>query len=266
MGDFAEEQAMEIEALTAMFEEGKEFLKVSDTEFKLVLVPHPQGEEENHVGITLHITYTATYPEVAPEWAIEDVKGLPDPKLKTLKGVVEQNIEENLGMVMIYTVAEACQDFLKENNVKELSMHEEMLLRAKGEGGEEEAGEGGDEDDDEEYDEFAPGKEEEEWKGLAEKPVVPEKDRITPDAFAEWKLKFDQELIEKGILKRDEIKAKTGRQIFMEANKDEKDGDKKATNDDKKEENGSTLVYNAELFGELEDDDVDLDDLSDGED
>jgi len=260
MSNYEEEQALEIEALTSIFEEGKEFVKISDTEFKLKLLPHPQGEAENHVGFTLHVTYTAEYPETAPEWEVEDVKGLPDEKLKTLKGLVTENIESSLGMAMIYTVAEACQDFLKENNTKELSMHEEMLLRTTGDaGGKAE----GDEDDDEEYDEddddYGANEPEEEWKGLAEKPMCAEADRVSPDTFAVWKAKFEEEMIAAGIFKKDEVKAKTGREIFLEMGpKDGADG-KAAGGDEKKD---GAMVYDAALFGEMEED-VDFDDLDD---
>mmetsp|Transcript_9870 Transcript_9870/g.14734 ORF Transcript_9870/g.14734 Transcript_9870/m.14734 type:complete len:270 (+) Transcript_9870:112-921(+) len=267
MGSYAEEQEMELEALTSIFEEGKEFDKLSATEFKLKLVPHPGGEDENHVGFTLHVTYTETYPETAPDWEIEEIKGLPEKKVAALKEKIEEAIEASLGMAMIYSVAEACQEYLKENNEKELSMHEEMLRRAKedGKGGEDE------EEDEEDYeddgDDFAPSKEEEEWKGLAEKPVVPEAERITKDQFIEWKNKFEEEMIAAGVLKRDVQKAKTGRQIFMEASGKEGEASEKkegaeAAGEDKKD---STLVYNPELFGEGDDDDDDLEDLSDGD-
>lgn len=249
--NYAEEQELEIEALTSIFEEGKEFIRVSSTEFKLKLLPNPAGEGDNHVGVTLHITYTAEYPETAPDWELEDEK-LPNEKVAQLKETITETIESSLGMAMVYTMAEACQDFLKENNVKELTMHEEMLKRTGG-------GEDEDEDDDDDDDEE---EEEEEWKGLAEKTLCAESERITPDIFNAWKLKFDQEMVEAGVLRRYETgKAQTGKQIFMQtmpSTTDAAAGDKKTGKDQ------SPMVYNAALFGEV--DDEDLDDLSGGED
>merc|ERR1719150_1818589 len=104
---------------------------------------------------------------------------------------------------MIYTVAETCQEFLKDNNVKTLSMHEEMMQRLgkSGQDGNEEA-EGEEDDDDEEEEEV----EEEEWKGLAEKQLCPESERITLESFAAWKQTFEEEMIACGVLKRDENK------------------------------------------------------------
>jgi len=254
-----EEQALEIEALQSIFEEGKELTIISETELSIKLVPFPAGEEENHVGVTLHIVYTADYPDGAPEWSLKDPK-LPDDKVPMLQAAVEEVVASSLGMAMVYSMAEACQEFLKENNQKVLSMHEEMLLRTGQTGeGDQEEGEDGDEDDE---DDDGPSPEEE-WKGLAEKALCPEADRITVESFAKWKAKFDQEMVASGILKREENKAKTGKQIFMDSQKDqkEKDGAQDAADGGGKPD---TLVYDAALFGE--DDMDDLDDLSGGDD
>merc|ERR1712129_181540 len=102
--------------------------------------------------------------------------------------------------------------------------------------------------------------EEEEWKGLAEKALCEASERITVDSFNAWRLKFDLELIEQGIIRREgENKAKSGKLIFMGAGKEGDKGSKEAGKED-----ASPTVYNAALFGEV--DDEDLDDLSDGED
>lgn len=258
-----EEQELEIEALTSLFEEGKEFERISGTEFKLVLVPHPTGDEENHVGVTLHVTYTPEYPETAPEWELEDVKGLPDEKQNVLKGKVEDSINSSLGMAMIYQVTEDIKEYLLDNNVKELSMHEQMMQRLKEDGDEEEEDEEGDEDDEE--------GEEEEWKGLAAKALVPEDERISPDTFMAWKVKFDEEMIAAGVLRREETKAKTGKIIFCEGNlqgttSTDKDGGPGGYPKGSGDAAGKgVLVYDAALFGEIEEED-DLDDLSADED
>jgi len=245
MTNYKEEQELELEALTSIFEEGKEFEKVSDTEFKLKFKPFPNDEQENHVSVTMRIAYTDTYPETAPDWELQDAV-MNDDKLKDLKSKIEETIESSLGMAMVYTVAEMCQEWLKENNLKELSMHEQMMKR---QGGDEEEEEDDDEDiDDEEIDRL----EEEEWKGLASKPEVAEKDRITVDLFNEWKKNFDLEMIALGTLKREESKGQSGKQYFLAQQAAAEDGS--AKKDD------APLVYNAALFGEEDEDD--LDDMS----
>merc|ERR1711933_107166 len=104
-------------------------------------------------------------------------------------------------------MAEAMREYLQANNKKALSMHEEMLLRAQGDAPVED-------DDDEDDDDDDENAEEEEWKGLADKVLCPESERITPESFNEWKLKFDEEMIASGVLKREQQKAKTGKQFF----------------------------------------------------
>lgn len=258
MTNHKEEQELELEALTSIFEEGKELEKLSDTEFLLKFKPFPQDEEENHVGVTLRIAYTDEYPDTAPDWEVQDVVGLGDPKLDELKGKIGEAINESLGMAMVYTVAEMCQDWLKENNVKELSMHEQMMKRLGGDEEEQddEEGESGDEVD-------IADQLEQEWKGLKEKPLCAANERLTVDTFLEWKKRFDDEMIANGTLKRDDQKAKTGKQLFLDA-QDTAEAQAKADGKEGAAKDSAALAYNAALFGEADDDD--LDDLSDGED
>lgn len=251
MTNYKEEQELELEALTSIFEEGKEFEKISDTEFSLKFKPYPQDEQENHVGVTLRIAYTDEYPDSAPEWELQDIIGLSDEKVEELKSQVEESIESSLGMAMVYTISEMCQDWLKENNKKSLSMHEEMMQRLGGD--EEEEEDEDDEDNEDEVDKL----EEEEWKGLKEKPLCSVAERLTIESFLEWKTKFDEEMIATGVLKREEQVAKTGKQIFYETQEAEKAAGKDGAAP--KDADGA-LVYNAALFGEEDDDD--LDDLS----
>lgn len=159
-------------------------------------------------------------------------------------------------LAMVYSMAEACQDYLKENNVKSLSMHEEMMKRNGPTEGEGEEGEGEDDDDE------GPN-EEEEWRGLADKEKCPESERVTSAQFLAWRITFEAEMIACGVLKKPEEKMRTGQMIFMEARKDEesKVGAKTGTNAGAAD--GAPLVYDASLFGEVDDD---LDDISGGED
>jgi len=254
MTNYKEEQELELEALTSIFEEGKEFEKISDTEFLLRFKPFPNDEEENHVGLTLKIGYTDTYPETAPDWELQDIVGLPDEKVDALKKKVEESIEESLGMAMIYTVSEMCQDWLKDNNVKMLSMHEEMMQRLGPEEPE-------DDEDDSENEREVDKLEEEEWKGLKTKVLCDPSERITMASFLEWKKNFDEEMIAAGVLKREESKGKSGKQFFLENQEKPDGGDAKGKTED--------LAYNAALFGEGEDDDddddLDLDESGDEE-
>ncbi len=70
--NYTEEQELEIEALQAIFVHENELKVVSETEFVLNLVPFPDEEEENHVGMEIVVRYPETYPEVPPLMAYTD--------------------------------------------------------------------------------------------------------------------------------------------------------------------------------------------------
>merc|ERR1712014_374980 len=93
----------------------------------------------------------------------------------------------------------------------------------------------------------------EEWKGMGEKELCAVEDRITPEAFEAWRMKFEEEMVQCGVLRRGEIKGKTGKQIFLETRSEPGKGDAEQNNaatagagaDGK-----APLVYDAALFGE----------------
>jgi hypothetical protein len=239
-----QEQSDEIEALQSIFI--TEFEEVDlPREYKLNLTPTP--DEENHVSLTFHVTYPAEYPEVPLTYTLENIVGIDDDA--QLHELVRAALEENAGMPMAYPAAEALQTWLQENNHPPVSMHEQMQARMKAENPEE------DEDEEE-----AEEKEEEEWRGLEMKPLCPADQRLTPETFAAWKVKFDQEMIAAGILKREAKTKRSGRQIFVagETAADTAAAEEAAENEAVSED----IVVDEALF----DGDDDLDDLDEIED
>jgi hypothetical protein len=122
----AEEQAMEVEALESIYME--QFTKTSDAPlaYEVALTP---DMDENHVGVTLLCAIPAEYPEAAPAIAVRVDKGLGPKHATELDGVVASSIEENMGMAMVFTVAEAVKEWLQANNEPGLvggSMHDQM--------------------------------------------------------------------------------------------------------------------------------------------
>jgi len=76
-------------------------------------------------------------------------------------------------------------------------------------------------------------------------------------------VKFEAEMVEKGVLKREEQKARTGRMFFMEAKDSGKEPGAAEPGPDSKSRPEGAVVYDAALFGEEDLDDLDdLDDLS----
>ena len=128
MTDYAEEQQMELEALESIFVHENE-LEVKDPQhFILTLLPFPDEDEENHVCAVLDVRYPATYPEVPAEVTLvtEDIDAetkmkLPEEKVVILRDeVIARALEENADMPMMYLVAEAVREYLRQNNENEL--------------------------------------------------------------------------------------------------------------------------------------------------
>ena len=130
MVDYKEEQEMEMEALEAMFCD--EYSVIDDKSFSITLVPvQGGGEAENHVCVQFVCTYTETYPDVAPNFELKIVKGLKEKQLPDLETVVNSCVEENIGMPMIYTIADSIVEWLLNNNrpATDGSIHSEMMER-----------------------------------------------------------------------------------------------------------------------------------------
>ncbi|KAH9058675.1 hypothetical protein Ae201684P_006016 [Aphanomyces euteiches] len=130
MTDYAEEQMMEVEALESIYMD--DFTKVQDAPLvvKVHIVPNQDGGK-NHVALSLVFKMPETYPDTAPNVDVVLEKGLSDRQEKEIRALLDQQIEENLTMVMVYTICEAVREYLLENNREgnDGSEYQEMLRR-----------------------------------------------------------------------------------------------------------------------------------------
>ncbi|ORZ16376.1 ubiquitin-conjugating enzyme/RWD-like protein [Absidia repens] len=91
MTDYAEERQMELEALESIY------------------------PDEYEGGLSLHITYTANYPDELPEYEINVIDGsLPDSLKAKMMDDLKTAGEESLGMAMIFTMASLLKEELNE--------------------------------------------------------------------------------------------------------------------------------------------------------
>eukprot|EP00966_Prymnesium_polylepis_P294553 6801838-Prymnesium_polylepis.1 len=131
--DHAEEQAMELEALEAIYMEDYTRLEgVEPPSFELKLVPETgAGDDVNHVSIVLCVVYKPTYPEVPPELTVRPVRGLDDTQVDELKNVVVEasQSEELVGTAMVYAIVERAQEWLVQHNMPEQDLHAQMMAR-----------------------------------------------------------------------------------------------------------------------------------------
>lgn len=136
MSDHCEEQEMEAEALTAIFDDCLKVVNAQQPfEWAISLWPEQHSPEENHVGIKLLAKIPLDYPELSlPELSIEILKGLTPDHADDLLAMAKEEAEANLGLPSIFAVCERLREWLAENNVKgmdDVSMYAQMMRREK---------------------------------------------------------------------------------------------------------------------------------------
>eukprot|EP00514_Thraustochytrium_sp_LLF1b_P003496 CAMPEP_0184525434 /NCGR_PEP_ID=MMETSP0198_2-20121128/10095_1 /TAXON_ID=1112570 /ORGANISM="Thraustochytrium sp., Strain LLF1b" /LENGTH=288 /DNA_ID=CAMNT_0026916891 /DNA_START=27 /DNA_END=893 /DNA_ORIENTATION=+ len=191
MTDYDEEQAMEVEALEAIFGEDYEELSSSaprQVRLKLMPVPGVNAGDENKVIVLASFSFPETYPEVLPEVVVEPVKGLTAKHCEELKKIALEEAENLVGTPMVFSLAEQMKDWLVENNRDHTdeSMHAQMVAKQEAEVREREAEENAakkaaqrlEEDSDEDDD----------------KPRVVDGTPVTKESFTEWYVKFAAEV------------------------------------------------------------------------
>ena len=263
---------MELEALESLFP--VEMRKESETSFSLVgLVPFADNSKHNYVSVDLSFSIPADYPLTSSiNWTIAKTTGCiatDSSRLEDLEAAIRAVCSENAGCSVVYQIAERVQEWLRENNEEEKSLHDMLQSkpvvskppRRKAEDSDDE--DDSDYSDDEEYDldddddDESYASEEPEYEGLQMKVLCAEEERVKRDEFLAWKLEYDQLLLKSGLIKRiaPGDTRQTGKQQFLQALMNRKD----------KREDGQKIVdgdvledFNADLFGG--EDDVEFDD------
>ncbi|CAM9217106.1 unnamed protein product [Chrysoparadoxa australica] len=210
--EHAEEQALECEALEAIYMEVSECTGDNPIAWKVHLKPHPDGVshthlkgEENFVEVDMCCCMPERYPDEVPSIAIEGAKGLNQKLLEELCAVAHGTAKDNVGMAMGYTLAEAVREWLVDHNVagQDGSMHADMLRRMADNSNKNKAAaeiEANQEEEDDEEDEETLRK-----RRQAEGTVV------SPESFAEWNAGFMKEMAQ--VLAKGQGKASSARPV-----------------------------------------------------
>eukprot|EP01068_Selenidium_serpulae_P007451 Selendium_serpulae@DN4713_c0_g1_i1.p1 len=218
MCDNREVQTLEIEALRCLYTHG-ELSEPEPNTVELRLVPDPEcldNKEKNKVEVSLWVQFTEMYPSTLPNYDIKKVRGLNQQQVKEIKSIVEREMNNSLGMEMIYGIADEIQDWLRQNNRQTLSMHDEMMAKSADASGT--ANQPEEEESEQEDEETGDSGE---YKGLAEKDLCNSTDRLTKDMFDKWKVQFQQEMEERGIWKKKRgVTSMTGKIFFQQASGD----------------------------------------------
>ncbi|CAI5732606.1 unnamed protein product [Hyaloperonospora brassicae] len=195
---------MEVEALEAIYMD--DFTKLSEVPlvYQVHVVPNQDGEN-NFVALLLKAEIPETYPDAMPKLEVVVEKGLADRQVKEVKDLLDQQVNENMGMAMMYTLSEAVREYLVDNNREgnDGSEHQEMLRRMEQKKKTEEKVEAN-------KLEQATADEELNQREVHGTPV-------TVETFAAWKEKFTVEMQStKKVSLKDEATAKlTGRQLWQ---------------------------------------------------
>lgn len=225
--DYVEEQKSEIEALESIYYGDFQLLS-AEPQYKFsipIKTEEYEPDSENGLSCDLVITYTSKYPEESPIIEIENPENFEEDYETNLLTYLDEQIKENLGMVMIFTIVSAAQEWLnvKWEQIKK-EKDEKAALKLKQE---EEA-------------------EQKRFEGT----------RVTVETFMKWKQRFEEET---GIAKKRELLEKegkklTGRELFMSDNTLNE-------SDLKFLDEGDAVKVDESLFQDL--DDLDLDDEED---
>lgn len=236
----------------------------------------------------LKCTFPATYPAELPLLSFESSKGVDEKQKVELMDLARATAEENLGMPMVYSIAERIREWLVENNIKpsDGSAYDDMLRR---QAAELKASSGGGKTGALSR-EADPSIKHKYVASATEADEVARKKRdgtpVTREAFLAWRDKFDREMDQKarddeaaGIIPEIFIQRSTGRltgrQLFenepsLAAAIDAEDDDAAAVDVDYTRAAagssnaagaGSAPVFDESAFAG--DDDVDLDDIDD---
>lgn len=140
MTDYIEEQEMEAEALSAIFDQDFEIISsTSPFQWSIKLLPidcvgdSDESEKVNFVALKLLATIPETYPDILPQLDIELLKGLSEETHKPLiLDLANEEAQNNEGMPAIFAICECIKNWLMDNNVKgqdDSSMYAQMMRK-----------------------------------------------------------------------------------------------------------------------------------------
>ncbi|XP_026139658.1 RWD domain-containing protein 1-like [Carassius auratus] len=227
MTDYGEEQRNELEAIESIYPDSFTVLSEKPTSFTITVTSDAGGNEET-VEVTLKFTYVEKYPDEPPHWEIFSQENLEDSDTEDILTLLKQQAEENLGMVMIFTLVTAVQEKLNEIIDQLKNRREEEKLRKETEA--------------------------EEAEKRAFQGTV-----VTIENFLSWKARFEQEMIElkKKRQKEEEQPGKgklTGKQLF------ETDHNLDTSDIQFLEDVGNSVEVDESLFQDMDDLDLEEDD------
>ncbi|KAK7077608.1 RWD domain-containing protein 1, partial [Halocaridina rubra] len=136
MTDYKEEQTNEIEALESIYPEEFEILETEPHHKFKITVKSEESEPYavmpiEAAEIILNFEYTSTYPDEPPVMEVIPVDNIEDEDLEELRMQLQEQCQENLGMVMVFTLVSYSLEWLTNHMEKIARMAKEELERKK---------------------------------------------------------------------------------------------------------------------------------------
>nr|XP_002128914.1 RWD domain-containing protein 1-like [Ciona intestinalis] len=225
MTNYEEEQRDELEALESIYPDSFTIVSTDPTAFSLKISTEESilDADKAIISVTLKFTYAKKYPDEAPLFEVLEEENFPFENTgEKLEVLIEEQIEENLGCVMVFTIMSAVQEFLNQEDDR---FKQEI-------------------------------QEEEERK---EREMIEEQERkcagtkVTVASFLAWKADFDlkmQEIESQKKKQEKQTKKLSGKEIFLQSGDIEDESALLAGEE--------AVEVDESLFEEL--DDIDLDD------
>jgi hypothetical protein len=152
MSNNLEEQEMEAEALTAIYDSFFHIHENTDDDRKhwsIDIYPETTSssllddrnnsgegsadDNVNHVAISLHVMLPPNYPDdTIPEIELSIIKGLVDEHAQILLQCGNEEATNNIGVPCVFAIAERIREWLSNNNRKgmdDISMHAQMMRK-----------------------------------------------------------------------------------------------------------------------------------------
>jgi len=217
--DGDDEQQEEIDSLQYIYEEGQ-FQVIGANPNRLQIDVSEEFEDGPILACRLLVTLPPGYPNEAPTFEVSRIDGVTKEQCTAIHEHVTAQVEENLGMPMIFALSSAAKEWMQENGAEEVS--EELVERRNKNQGFETVTDHPDE----------------EVEVVLRRKGTP----VTPESFAQWKAAFDAEMEalkkEEAKTVKKEKKGLTGRQMF-------ESGAISATSDGKKMEGEEEVDFSA---------------------
>uniref|UniRef100_A0A915PPN9 RWD domain-containing protein n=1 Tax=Setaria digitata TaxID=48799 RepID=A0A915PPN9_9BILA len=190
--DHRETQIEELETLGVIYPDELEVVcnEYPNIALRISLQSHQDKELPHMFEVTVALRLSATYPDVVPEIEILGLENIFScERIEKVQRTLYDVAQENLGMPMVFTIVSGLQDEI--GHLVEDLQNEKIKAEEK-------------------------AKEEKE----AQERKKFEGTRVTPEAFMEWKRKFDTEMLaveeKKRMIREAEMVGKmTGRQLFL---------------------------------------------------